>query len=60
MGPNAVRRPHGLAHGPSRCLVDLVVTFKRWEMGGGNTNGGRNRLNQRHYVLSRSCLCDTP
>ena len=35
MGPNAVRRPHGLAHGPSRCLVDLVVTFKRWEMGGG-------------------------
>ena len=52
MGPNAVRRPHG----PSRCLVDLeiwVVMFKRWEMG-GNTNGGRNRLNQRHYSLSRT------
>ena len=62
MGPNAVRRPHG----PSRCLVDLeirVVMFKRRGNGRENTNhmgqGGRNRLNQWHYSLSR-CLCDTP
>ena len=63
MGPNAVRRPHG----PSQCLVDLeirVVMFKRRGDGRENTNhmgqGGRNRLNQRHYSLSCSCLCDTP
>ena len=63
MGPNAVRRHHG----PSQCLVNLeipVVMFKCLGDGRENTNhmgqGGRNRLNQRHYSLSRSCLCDTP
>ena len=63
MGPNAACRPHG----PSQCLVDLeirVVMFKRRGDGRENTNhmgeGGRNRLNQWHYSLSCSCLCDTP
>ena len=63
MDPNAVRRPHG----PSQCLVDLeirVVMFKRRGDGRENTDhmgqGGHNRLNQWHYSLSCSCLCDTP